>query len=267
MKFRILGRLEIWDGEQLIRLRGAKRQIVLSALLLARDHTVPLDRFVDAVWGTTPPATADKQIRNAVSDLRNTLAGSGGNIIMLADDGYHMMLRDADLDATRFTHHVARARRLLDTGDLVDASAELWTGLSLWRGPVLAGLHIPALQAWIDHLNQRRLGAFEDYVDLGLALGEDRALVGKLVEMVGEHPLNERLVGQLMLALYRSGTPARALSAYEKLRAALAAEFGVDPGRELRELHQRILIGDPAPDAPAITYSTSAPRSWRWSTE
>jgi len=255
MRFRILGRLEIWDRERSVRLRGAKRQIVLSALLLARDRTVPLSRFVDAVWGTTPPATADKQIRNAVSDLRNSLAGSGVRITV-ADSGYIMKLGDADIDAIRFTDHVTRAQRLLDAGRMVEASAELRAGLSLWRGPVLAGLHVPALQVGVDSLNQRRLKAFEDYVDLEFSLGEHRAVVGELVEMVDEHPLNERLAGQLMLALYRSGTPARALLAYERLRETLAIELGVDPGRELRELHQRILLGDPVLNAPVTTYLT-----------
>ncbi|MFL6117566.1 MAG: BTAD domain-containing putative transcriptional regulator [Catenulispora sp.] len=248
MEFKILGPLEVWSPAGRVVLSGAKRQVVLATLLLAPGRPVPLDRLIDAVWGTQSPPTAGKQIRNAVSDLRALLAGAA---FQLAPTGVHYRLEFdvARLDAAQFTKHTAEARRLRDVARTAEAAAELRAALRLWRGEALAGLDSPALQAQVVGLNQERLTAFEECVDLELALGRHRELIGELTEAVAERPLHEPLVARLMTAHVASGAAAAALRVYDTARRHLQEELGTDPSAQLQRLYLKILAGDT--DAPA----------------
>jgi DNA-binding SARP family transcriptional activator len=243
VEFRVLGPLECVIGGRPLRLGGAKRQAVLCALLLAEGRPLPLDRLIDAVWDARAPATAGKQIRNAVSDLRRLLRVAGPAITPVGD-GYRLDLAGAELDLTAFTGHAARARRLRDEARPVEAVAEYRTALGLWRGPGLAGLESAMLRAQATGLDEQRLAVLDECVELELGRGEHETLVGELSTLVAQDPLRERRVAQLMVALCRSGAPARALTVYERTRRTLADELGVSPGPALRELHRRILTGD-----------------------
>ncbi|WP_394617076.1 BTAD domain-containing putative transcriptional regulator [Lentzea sp. JNUCC 0626] len=243
MEFKILGPLEVWAPTGRIVVPGVKRQVVLAALLLAAGRPAALDRLVDAVWGAQPPPSASKQIRNAVSDLRTLL---GGTALCLTPAGSHYRLEfDATrLDSAQFTRHVAEARRLRAAGCVSEAAAEFRVALRLWRADALADLASPVLQAQVVGLNQQRLSAFEECVDLELALGRHRELVGELSALVAEHPQREPLVARLMTAHVRSGAVAAALHVYEATRRRLKDDLGANPSVQLRQLHLRILSGE-----------------------
>ncbi|MFD9210627.1 BTAD domain-containing putative transcriptional regulator [Streptomyces sioyaensis] len=239
--FRILGPLEIWTPQGQVKLPGSKRQALLSALLLAGGMPVSLGQLIDAVWGHDAPTTAVKQIRNAASDLRRCHPEIGKQLLM-AGDGYQLKLGEDQLDAKVFARRAARARHLLQEGLAADALQEFRSALSLWRGPALAGLERPALQAQVDGLNELRMTVLEERFELELSEGDHKSIVGDLALLVAENPLRERLISQLMLALYRSGSQARALTIHEQARQKLKEELGVDPGPELQEVHQYILV-------------------------
>ncbi|MFI6207970.1 BTAD domain-containing putative transcriptional regulator [Streptomyces sp. NPDC051041] len=243
-----MGLLEVWCGRERLGLSGRKRQTVLGALLLADDESVSLNRLIDTVWEHRAPATAAKQVRNVVSDLRG-IHPEIAERLTLAGDGYRLALDGWRLDARVFTERVARAREHRDQGRPAQALEEFRAALELWRGPALAGLESPVLRAQTALLEELRLAAMEERVDLELAQGHHESIIGDLSAWVAEHRLRERLVAQLMLALYRSGAQARALTVFEETRAILRRELGVSPGAELQELHSRILRSEGRPPA------------------
>jgi DNA-binding SARP family transcriptional activator len=254
-EFRVLGPLELWVGGRELHVRGTKRQAVLCTLLLADGKPVSMSRLVDAVWDHTAPDTATKLIRNAVSDLRAILSG-GGCAITPVGDGYRLDIGGGVLDAGVFADRVVRAREHRQDGRLTDAVTELRAALSLWRGAALDGLDTSVvLRAQAIALDEQRFTVLEELVDLELAQGRHKSLTGELSAWVAENPLRERLVAQLMLALCRSGSQARALGVYEQTRRALDEELGVRPGPELQDLHRRIRGNDLSVWRPAGTSS------------
>lgn len=249
VRFCVLGPLEVRDGDQQLALGGPKQQKVLAALLLAQGRVVPLEHLVDVVWETEPPASAEKQVRNAVSKLRHVITGHGP-AIESATGGYALAVGQ-QLDAVAFTTKFNRARNLASAGNAQDAVTEFRAALDLWRGPVLAGLDCPALTPQMIGLQEQRLAAYEECVELELGLGRHRQLTDELAQLAEENPLRERLAAQLMLALHRSGAPAQAALAYKRIESALRKELGIEPGSELQQLHERITEGParPAPDS------------------
>ncbi|MFJ5531140.1 BTAD domain-containing putative transcriptional regulator [Streptomyces sp. NPDC093261] len=242
MELRILGPLEVQVGSERLFVSGAKRQAVLGALVLADRAPVPIDRLIDTVWGAKTPATAVKQIRNATSDLRRLHPRLAENL-RLAGDGYQLVTDGCQVDAATFLQRAVEARKLLAAGRAEDALEGLRSALALWRGPVLAGLDRPALQAQIAALNELRLVTMEQRVELELAAGNHQSLLGELSTWVAEQPLRERLVAQFMLALHRSGAQASALTLFERTRKILKEELGVSPGMDMQEAHRQILQG------------------------
>ncbi|MEU2022438.1 BTAD domain-containing putative transcriptional regulator [Streptomyces sp. NPDC016469] len=235
--------MELYSGQQKLRLSGSKRQTVLSALLLADGLPVSLSRLVDTVWGQGAPPTAAKQIRNATSDIRRIHPGIGA-ALTLVGDGYQLKIAEDQVDARVFLRRAARGREFLEEGRPTEALEEFRTALSLWRGPALDGLEKPALQAQTTRLNEARLAVLEECMELELSQGQHSSVIDELSVWVAEQPLRERLVSQLMRALYRSGAQARALNVYEHTRQILKNELGISPGPELQELHQHILVND-----------------------
>lgn len=250
VEFRVLGPLELKVSGRPVPLRGMKHRTVLGSLLASENRYTSVGRLVDAVWGTAPPSTAGKQIRNAVSDLRNILASSGAAITPVAD-GYRLDIGTARLDLLQFHEHLAAARAHLDGQRPAEAIAEFRAALALWTGPMLSGIESGVLRARAAGVNETRLSAVEECADLELAQGRHKSLTSELAHWVAEYPLRERLVAQYMLALHRSGSRARAFALYEQTRRRLADQLGLSPGPELVEVHRLMLREDAGTAAPA----------------
>nr|WP_042187100.1 BTAD domain-containing putative transcriptional regulator [Kibdelosporangium sp. MJ126-NF4]CEL17806.1 transcriptional regulator, SARP family [Kibdelosporangium sp. MJ126-NF4]CTQ90970.1 transcriptional regulator, SARP family [Kibdelosporangium sp. MJ126-NF4] len=245
MRFQILGPLAVYADDEVIKLVGLKQHRVLAALLLAAGGSVPLDQLVDAVWDDRPPATAEKQIRNTVSALRRVLAPTGVEI-RPSGTGYRFEGDEKSIDAVVFTHRVRAARQHAAEQRASEAVAEFRAALSWWRGAALAGLASRSLGPQALRLDEERLSALEECIELQLSQGQHTKVVSELSEWVTTHPLRERLAALLMMAHYGSGSQAQALAVYENTRTALTEQIGLDPGPELRELRQRILNADPS---------------------
>jgi YVTN family beta-propeller protein len=253
MEFRVLGELELVGADGPVPLPRAKQRALLTALLLRANRVVPDDVLIDELWNGTPPKTADNNLQVLVSQLRRTL---GPERLVRRASGYVLVVEPGELDRDRFEALAGQGAQELAGGKPEAAAATLEHALGLWRGPALVDLvYAEPAQPEIARLDELRLSAQEDRVEALLALGRHRELVPELEALVEEHPFRERLCGQLMLALYRSGRQADALSAYRATRSAFANELGIEPSRELRRLEQAVLrqeasLATPAPARP-----------------
>jgi DNA-binding SARP family transcriptional activator len=262
LEVRLLGPLEVRDGERVVDVRRRKERALLAALALRAGAAVSTDRLVDELWGEDAPKTAKHALENYVSQLRKAL---GSEVISTRPSGYALELDPARVDVVRFEQLVREA-----SGAGTEQRAELLgLALSLVRGPPLADLVLePFAPAEIRRLEELELAAREELVDAELELGRHAEVVTVLEPLVAAHPYRERVRAQLMLALYRSGRQADALSAYQDARNVLVEELGIDPGEDLQELERAILRQDaslrpprrvPPKPAPAAAV-TSAPR-------
>jgi predicted ATPase/DNA-binding SARP family transcriptional activator/tetratricopeptide (TPR) repeat protein len=259
VEIRVLGPLEVvGDDGQVLDVGGPRPQALLIALALAGGHPVPADQLLDEVW-RGEPATDRNRLQVHISRLRRTL---GGDCISTRAGGYALAVQAGALDADQFEHLAAEGRTALQREDAARAAELLRRALGLWRGAPLAefaetGFAPPV----ITRLEEARLAATEDRIEADLMLGEHGRLTGELEALVRAHPLRERLWGQLIVALYRSGRQGDALAAYQRARTMLADELGVDPGPELRRLESAVLSQDPALGAPAPAPTAPEPRS------
>jgi DNA-binding SARP family transcriptional activator len=243
VKYRILGPLEVAGVEPGV-LRRPKPRALLALLLLHPNEVMSTDRIVEALWGEEPPAKAVGSLQNFVSALRKAL---GPDVLVTHPPGYVLRVGPDELDLARFELLVKRA-----VGAPATERAELLQeALALWRGEPLADLtDEPFALAEARRLEQLRLAAVEEHVDAELALGSHARVIGELEALVRDNPLRERLRGQLMLALYRSGRQAEALRVYDEGRRLLD-ELGLAPGEELQRLQRAILQHDPDLDVAA----------------
>ncbi|MET8543650.1 BTAD domain-containing putative transcriptional regulator [Kitasatospora sp. NPDC004799] len=260
VEFRLLGGVEaVLDGRP-IGLGHARQRCVLAALLVQVNRPLPVDRLVHLVWGDRPPRRARDTLYGYLSRLRGALAGSGaGPTIVRGPDGYVLTTDPLDVDLYRFRELVDRARATADD----QRSADLFEqALGLWHGEPFGTLESPWLDTLRPALAQERFAAELDRTDVALRRGRHLEQLAGLRERAGRHPLDERLCGQLMLALYRCGRVAEALDHYRFAREQLADDLGIDPGAPLRRLHQRILEADPelAPDTPGPGPRAPGPR-------
>jgi YVTN family beta-propeller protein len=270
MDFRILGSLEVYDNGRPLALGGHQQRALLALLLLRANLVVPVDEIVEDLWGARPPASATKSVQALVSKLRRVLAERGAQaedvsedgILLTRSHGYVLTVVPGELDLDRFQSLTEEGRRALAAGRADDAAERLREALALWRGRPLAELAYESFaQVEIARLEELRLSALEERIEADLALGRHHDLIPEVEALVRENPLRERLRGQLMLALYRSGRQAEALQAYQRARHTLVDELGIEPGQALQRLEQSILrqdgsldlSGQPGPDAEVAT--------------
>jgi predicted ATPase/DNA-binding SARP family transcriptional activator len=245
LEFRVLGPLEVHGEEGSLPLGGRRERVVLALLLLNANRRVSSDEIVAALWGDSPPATASTAVQVVISRLRKLL-GEGAEL-HTDRGGYLLRIDPAQLDRERVDCLVEEGRTALEEGRPEVASARLREALELWRGPVVADLRYESFaQNHIARLEELRLVALEERIEAEFALGHHAALVAELTTLVREHPLRERLRGQLMLALYRAGRQADALAVYQEARTTLVEELGLEPSADLQDLNRRILHQDPA---------------------
>ena len=250
MEFRILGPVEVVEGSRSLTLGGAKQQALLAVLVLNANRVISTDRLIDALWGERAPDGAAHTIQVFVSQLRKALRADGERpheeLLVTQGSGYVLRAAPEQVDLNVFEAMVDEGRKALADGDPGRASVLLREALDLWRGPALAGLEDePFAEPYVARVEDVRLAAMEDRIDADLALGRHGEIVGELRALVAEFQLRERLRGQLMLALYRSGRQAEALSAYRDAKQMLADELGIDPTPDLRRLEGAILRQDP----------------------
>jgi DNA-binding SARP family transcriptional activator len=239
-EFRILGPLEVLEDHRPIPLGGTRQRALLAILLTRANEVISTDRLIDDLWGEAPPRTALNTLQYYVSQLRKLL---GADRIVTQPPGYVIRIGPDELDLERF-------EGLVEGGGAEGAR----DALALWRGPALADFAYEEFaQAEAARLEELRLAALEQRVDADLALGRHAELVGELGQLVAQNPLRERLRGQLMLALHRSGRQAEALDVYQATRRALVEELGIEPSPALQELEKAMLRQDPALDLASAT--------------
>jgi DNA-binding SARP family transcriptional activator len=264
VEFLVLGPVEARLDGRVLQLGGPKQRVLLALLLLNANEVVSRDRLVDSLWGERAPDSAQRSLDTYVSRLRTLL---GAHRIERRSPGYVLRVQPGELDLERFEALLEQGRAAAAARDPETADGRLREALGLWRGPALSDLATEsALGLEAERLEERRLLALAGRIDAELALGGGPELLGELERLVDEHPFQERLLGQLMLSLYRAGRPAEALAAYQAFRQRLAGELGLEPSVELRTLERRILEQDgslgPAAAAPAVGSSRRATRTW-----
>jgi DNA-binding SARP family transcriptional activator/class 3 adenylate cyclase len=253
LAFRVLGPLEVLDQDRRVGVGGAKERLVLALLLARVNSAVSVDALVDAVWGDHPPRTAERTVHSYVARLRRALEprrprGEPSTLLATVGRGYELRLDAAQLDATRFEELAKRGADQLARGDNA-ASSTLRQALGLWRGEAFGEFpEVGECVAAARRLEDQRLVLLEDLVDADLADGRSSELVGEIETLLGDEPFRERLWGQLIVALYRSGRQRDALEAYQRARRLLTDELGIEPGPELRRLEAAVLAQDPGLD-------------------
>ena len=240
MRIGILGQLEVRAaGGQLLPVGGARLRSFVIRLAASDGGPVSVDRLAEDLWSREQPADA----ANAVQALASRVRGAAGrDLIEYGPAGYRIAVGADEVDAWAFEHLIATARTELDGGRTEAAAAQFRRALELWRGPALADVaDAPWAAATIARLSELRLAALEDRIDADLALGRGPELVPEVEALATEHPLRERLRGQLMRSLYAAGRQADALAVFEDTREALAVSLGIDPSPGLAAVHLAIL--------------------------
>ncbi|WSA50189.1 NB-ARC domain-containing protein [Nonomuraea fuscirosea] len=246
MRFGVLGPLRIERGQAP---GPAKHRTLLAALLLSAREQVPVDRLMSVVWDDRPPASAESVLRVYVSALRKVVDG-----IRTVPGGYLLDVEPDDVDCHRFERMVGEARRARAEGRVAQAAGGFGAALGLWRGQALADVESSVLRRTYGvPLEELRLTALEERVELDLRLGRGAEVVGELRALVGAHPLRERAWVRLIEALHQAGRRSEALSAYRDARRTLVEELGLEPGAELVAAHQRVLNDTPEAGAGAGT--------------
>jgi predicted ATPase/DNA-binding SARP family transcriptional activator len=259
MEIALLGPLLATRDGRRLELGGAQPRLLLALLALDPGRVVGADRLIDGIWGERLPSEPANALQVVVSRLRRALAPD--QPVVSQPPGYLLAVEPDQVDAVRFERLVAAGRAAAAAGRSEQAGELLGQALALWRGDALADFPgSPAARAAATRLEELRLAALEDRIEVDLALGRQAQVVGELQALVEREPLRERLHAQLMRALYATGRQADALAAYQRARAVLAERAGLDPGPELRRLQERLLAQDPAlPTAPELAARAAVP--------
>jgi DNA-binding SARP family transcriptional activator/tetratricopeptide (TPR) repeat protein len=247
MRFGVLGPLQVVDGSGTgWVVSAAKQRIVLATLLLAGGRTVSAASLAESLWDGFPPPNAAMVLRTYLSRLRHTLGPAGARIAGRPPGWAVELHAPEEFDLAEAESLRQAARTAAEAQDWGQASVLLSRALGLWRGEPLVDVPSAALtRREAGRLAELRLQLTEARIDADLCLGRHNGLVAELWRLAAEHPLREHVRAQLMLACYRCGQQAAALEVYRDARATLAGELGVEPGNELREMHQRVLTADP----------------------
>ena len=225
---------------------GAKPRTLLTALLLDEGHVVRAERLIEAVWNEDPPDTARAVLQTYISSLRRSFERAGmPPIIVSHQAGYLADVPAGAVDRAAFETLVAEGRRAAAEGRHEEASERLRAALALWRGPALGGIGESFLLSEARRLDELRLTVTEERISAELKIGLHEQVIGELTALVARHPVHERLRYDLMVTLNGVGRRGDALAVYRQGVEVLAEELGIDPGPELRLLHEGILRGDP----------------------
>jgi DNA-binding SARP family transcriptional activator len=238
-RFRLLGQVDACIADRYVDVGPARQRCVLAGLLVDANRCVPVDQLVERVWGGGRlPDRPRNALRTYISLLRKALDGAPA--ITRQSDGYVIDVDESNVDMHDFRRLVRQAR----SADEPRAVMLFERALALWKGEAFGMLDTPWLNDLRTALEEERQSAERDLTDIQLRLGQHGILLARLVEWAEARSLDERLAGQVMLALFRAGRQADALRHYERMCRRLTGELGTDPGRALQQLHQRILADD-----------------------
>lgn len=255
MRFRVLGSVGVWDGRSWSPVAATKQRELLAIMLLHPGRTLDRAWLIDTLWRGRPPPSAGPLLAHYVWRLRTLLPGGTG-LLRTVPSGYLLAVGGEDIDRQRFNRLVAEGRAAL--GGVPDRAIGAFSAaLDLWRGPALADARaLPVLAGIAYQLDRSHLEVRELLAESLLRAGRHAEAVTMLEELTLAEPLREPLWRMLMLALHRSGRRAEALTAFHRLRRVSREQLGLEPGRDVRELHHRILADDPAlrPAARATTH-------------
>jgi predicted ATPase/DNA-binding SARP family transcriptional activator len=255
---RLLGPLEVELSGRRVRFEGVKQRKLFMVLALHAPDAVSADELVTVLWGDEPPRGAAQALQKQISRLRQRLGDDSP--VKYRPAGYSLEIDPRTIDARRFEDLLEEARVALGREDPEGAAANLRAGLALWRGEALADHRFDEFaQREIARLEELRVEAIEERIAAELACGREADVVGELQASVAEHPLRERLRGQLMVALYRAGRQAEALEVMRAGRRLMVDELGIEPGPELRQLERMILAQDPKLSAERHVTALAAP--------
>lgn len=247
IEFRFLGQFDVVDGTTPLAIGGPRQRSCLAVLVCHVNRVVAADELITALWGEVPPAQPNAAIRVFISKLRKVLASAVSTDavrIDTVDRGYRLHVASGLVDVMTFEHLVRVGRRALGRDEARDAVEAFDRALGLVRGSIGGGVEGPALEREAMRLAGLRAATEVDLLDAKIRLGEGASLLGTLERMSDEHPFDERLRGLLMVALYRSGRQADALSAFQGTRVFLREELGLEPGPDLQALEGAILRHD-----------------------
>jgi DNA-binding SARP family transcriptional activator/tetratricopeptide (TPR) repeat protein len=248
MQFGVLGTVEGRRAGSAVALGPPQQRAVLAALLLEPNRTVSVERLVELLWDEEAPQTAVKNIQLYVHRLRRLFEADADTALITQAPGYLLRVDPYQVDLHRFRALVARASQVNEER----AADLLRTALGLWRGPALADLTSPRLREIAVKLDEEHVAALEERLQVDLRLSRHAQCRAELTDLVAAYPLRETFRSLLMLAHYRCGHQAAALTAYANARRTLIDELGVEPTPALRELHDRILRQDPDLDLPVV---------------
>ena len=267
LQIELLGPVEAWVDGKPVALGGQRTRALFALLALTGSRVVTNERLIDELWGQDPPARARDSLQMHVSRLRKALTEAGSDAGRLVSQAgvYRLDVQPGDRDVDHWQQKLGRARRAREAGELAAARAGIEEALRLWRGPPLGGVAAnDVLAAERARLEEERLGATIEGIELDLELSRHGELLGQLEALVIAHPFKERLMELQMLALYRSGRQADALAAFHAARGRFVEELGIEPSQPLRELHEDILkhadeLSPPADAASAPTLEVRPP--------
>jgi DNA-binding SARP family transcriptional activator len=256
MQFNILGSLEVGSPNHRIRITAPKQRALLVALLLSAGNEVPLEHLIRFAWDNHPPATAQTTLQSYIYRLRRLLSPLSGVELRTNTDSYLLDIDRDDTDLWFFRGQVEQARDLAGRGELDGSARHLRRGIAVWRGTSLSGVPGKTVVQEARILDGERIAAREELFDIEIALGRSRQIIPELHKIVTEHQYHEVFRAQLMLALYASGRQTEALQNYAVIRNRLRDRLGIEPGRELQELHRQILGQVPAAEILPPTWTT-----------
>lgn len=256
MDIKILGPLEAQENGVSITPTACKPRQLLALLALQSGHVVTVPMLIEELWGTAPPRSALTTLQTYVLQVRRLIGGAlahanggGGakDVLVTRYGGYMLDVPPECVDIHRYEQLANAGQRAYDADDLETASRLLHSALDVWRGPALVDVHAGGrLSMEVTRLQESRLGVLEVRIDADMGLGRHRSLLSELSMLNAQHPLNESLCAQYMIALYRSGRQCGALDAYRTQRDTMIGDLGLEPSIRLRQLHRAMLQSDPS---------------------
>lgn len=268
MNIRLLGTFEVTLNGVLVMPTAPKPRQLLALLALHADQVVPVASLAEELWGGRPPRTARTTLQTYVLQLRELIAAAlekgqdrrgarktAKDVLATVPGGYLLDSVGGSIDVRELERLTGVGYRAMDAGDFQGAARHLREALALWTGPAFADVQAgPQLEMEAKRLEEMRLCALDTRVEADLRLGRHRDLLVELTVLVNRYPTHEKLHGQYMLALHRSGRRGEALEAYQRIRSTLVRELGLEPSGELRRVQQVILMAGPQAGPAAVAY-------------